>query len=150
MLIDSSLEIGDATAFTVAVATAKQGSAINLRALIADNATIDLSAGEPLYVVIEITDTVTSDGSATMNLQLVTATNDALSGSPVNIWETGVEVFGYFAAGKRYIINLPKADYKAYLGLKTTVGTAVITAGSFNAFITKDVANWSSTNTRTD
>lgn len=150
MLIDSTLEMGDATTFTIAQATAKQGTAIHLRPLVADNATVDFSAGEPLYVVIEVNAAVTSGGDATMDLQLVTAENDALTTNPVAIWSTGVQAKTFFTAGLKYIFTMPKANYKGYLGIRTIVGSANLNGGSYTAFLTKDVTNWTSTNTRTD
>tara|TARA_R100001443_G_scaffold44095_1_gene57056 strand:+ start:749 stop:1201 length:453 start_codon:yes stop_codon:yes gene_type:complete len=150
MLIDKELEMGDATAFTTAVTTAKQGTAVNVRPLVSDNATADLSAGEPLYFVIEVNAAVTSDSGATMDLQLVTAENDALTTNPVVIWSTGVQAKTFFTAGLKYVMTMPKADYKGFIGIRTIVGTAVLTAGSYTSFLAKDVANWTSTNTRTD
>jgi hypothetical protein len=149
MFIDSSLEMADGVDFFMAQGgPTKKGSAINIRSRIGDNATIDLSAGEPLYVVIEITTAWVGSG-ASVNIQLTTADNEALTTNPVNIWETGSEGIADLVVGKRWIVNMPEHDYKAWLGLRITVGSADTTAGAMNVYLAKDVSNWTSTDTRT-
>ena len=79
MFIDSSLELANAeTVDATADSSLRVVGGIDLRGgggkdgggAITDNATIDLSAGEPIYVVIEVTTEIT--GTATSNFQLNT------------------------------------------------------------------------------
>jgi len=148
MIIDSSLEMADAALITNAVAAnVKKGDAINLHPLIADNATVDFSAGEQMFFVLEVTTAFVGSG-ASVNILLTTATDEALTGTPITIWETTVLGVGSFPVGTRWKISLPKADYKQWLGLRVTTSGATTTAGAVNAFLTKDVNQWTSTNTR--
>jgi len=82
-------------------------------------------------------------------LDLTTSTETALSGGTTkNIYTTGTLTIGNFTVGKRFIASLPNEDYHRYLGIRGTATGANVTAGAINAFITKDVTNWTSTNTR--
>ena len=154
MLIDSNLEMCDATsaALTTAAGITKVGDHIDIHPLTGDNATIDLSGGEPIYLVIEVTTAFVGSG-ASYKIELTTSTETALTGGTTeNIWTTGSLGLssGAWAAGERWIATLPRADYYRYLGIRGTATGANVTAGAINAFITKDVENWTSTDTRTD
>ena len=149
MFIDSNLEFADDVDITNAVATGvKKGTARDVRPNVTDNATVDFQSGEQLYLVVEITEAVTSAGSASVQFLLTTADNEALSTNPENIWYSGAIGKDDLVVGKRFIASLPTADYKRWLGIRVTTGTATTTAGKINAFITKDVTNWTSTATR--
>ena len=152
MIIDSSLEMCDATAAALNTGDGitKVGNAVDIHPLFSDNATVDLSAGEQLYLVIEVTTLFAGGTNASYKIDLTTSTEAALSGgTTANIWTTGSLTMASWTAGTRYIVSLPEADYHRYLGLRGTAGTANVTSGNINAFITKDVSNWTSTNTRT-
>lgn len=158
MLIDSSLELADnATLATSGTLTNNLviGGSIDLRPLIADNATVDFSAGEPLYLVIEVT-TIPAGTLATYNFTAFTHTasvdaGDAAAGT--ELFRTGLIAKALLPAGKRFIVSLPEAAYARYLmvaGAANATGSGVVATGNINAYITKDVTNWSATNTRTD
>jgi hypothetical protein len=55
-------------------------------------------------------------------------------------------VIGYasLTAGKKIFVELPfsLATYERYLGLVVVTAGATTTAGSINAFLTNDVADW--------
>lgn len=154
MLIDSNLEMCDATsaALNTSDGITKVGDHIDIHPLTGDNATIDLSGGEPIYLVIEVTTAFVGSG-ASYKIELTTSTETALTGGTTeNIWTTGSLGLssGAWAAGERWIATLPRADYQRYLGIRGTATGANVTTGAINAFITKDVENWTSTDTRTD
>lgn len=50
-------------------------------------------------------------------------------------------VAGYLVAA----VALPIGSYERYLGIIQNVGTAALTAGKINAFLTTDVAKWVAT-----
>lgn len=157
MLIDSSLELADnATLPTSGTLTNNLviGGSIDLRPLIADNATVDFSAGEPLYLVIEVT-TIPAGTLTTYNFTAFTHTASVAAGSAAagtELFRTGLIAKALLPAGKRFIVSLPEANYARYLmvaGAANATGSGVVDTGNINAFITKDVTNWTSTNTRT-
>ena len=153
MFIDSNLEFAD----NAAVPTTGTGTQnlmigeIDLRPVgISDNTTVDFSAGEPLYLVIEVTTAIVGDGSSyafsvfTDNVQ----TSEGATSNGTSIFDTGLSST-HRTAGKRIIAALPEANYERYLTLHgRSDNTTAPTSGKINAFITKDVTNWTSTNTR--
>tara|TARA_R100001460_G_scaffold16799_3_gene36622 strand:- start:21675 stop:22133 length:459 start_codon:yes stop_codon:yes gene_type:complete len=152
MLIDKSLEMADAVDISASAGgPTKVGTGIDLRPVgVTDNATLDMSVGENLQFVVDFTTAVLSGGSATVNVHLTTADNEALTSNPVDIFTTGAQAKADLIVGKRFRVALPKADYKRFLGVRITTGTATTTAGAINAFLVKDVNAWTSTDTRTD
>jgi hypothetical protein len=148
MFIDESLELADNAAVADASSDTLIGSAKQIRAVTGDNATVDLSAGEPLYLVIEVTTAL----SAVTNYQFKvwTDSDSGVIAGGTQLWASGVNAIAYYPAGKRFIINLPEGDYKEYIGVSGAASGADSSgaAGNINAFITKDVSNWTGTATR--
>jgi len=153
MFIDSSLEFAD----DKAVPTTGTGTQnlmigeIDLRPVgISDNTTVDFSAGEPIYLVIEVTTAIAGAGDQyafSLFTDDVKTTAGATS-SGAQIFDTGLSA-SHRTAGKRIIVTLPEANYERYLTLHGRSNNATApTSGKINAFITKDVVNWTSTNTR--
>jgi hypothetical protein len=113
---------------------------------------IDLGAGSKplndiadLYLVITIDTAVTSGGAATVQFLLVSDSGAiATDGSATQHWASAAIpkatlVAGYVVA----VVPLPKQPlYERYLGVQQNVGTAALTAGKFNAFLTLDPSNW--------
>ena len=150
MFIDSTLEIADNTdvKLNTSAGQTKIGSEIDVHSLISDNTTIDLSGGEPIYLVIEVTAAFVGSG-ASYEFDLTTSTETALTGGTTkDIWTTGPIAITELVVGKRYITTLPEADYHRYLGLRGTAPSANVTTANINAFLTKDVTNWQGSATR--
>ena len=151
MFIDSSLEIADNTDVKLNNGvTAKLGNEIDLRGdkAILDNATVDLSAGEKMFLVIEVTASFVGSG-ASYKFNLTTSTESALTGGTTkDIWTSGNQGVAELVKGKRYIANLPEAEYHRFLGLRGTATGANVTTANINAFLTKDVTNWQGSATR--
>jgi hypothetical protein len=101
---------------------------------------VDQGEGYPLYLVIKI-GTATAGGTS-IDFQLITADNAALSSGDVTLYSTGAIATAAMTAGATVaMIAIPKADYKRYLGMKITeVGT--FSAGTIKAFITQDPPAW--------
>ena len=153
MFIDSNLEFADDKAVPT-TGTATQNlmiGEIDLRPVgISDNTTVDFSAGEPIYLVIEVTTAIAGAGTQyafsvyTDDVQ----TSEGATSSGASIFDTGLSA-SHRTAGKRIIVTLPEANYERYLTLHGRSDNATApTSGKINAFITKDVVNWTSTNTR--
>jgi len=154
MIIDSSLELADAeTVHTANNAAPLVVGSVDLRTAgaVADNGTVDFSVGEPLYAVIEVTTAI--GGTATSEFSLHTHTADIAKGTAstaaTEIWRTDL-VAGNRVAGKRWIVSLPEADYGRYLLVahRNDNSTAPSGGGAINCYLTKNVTNWTSTNTR--
>ena len=150
MLIDSSLEMCDNAAVANASSDTLIGSAKQIRSMTADNATVDFSAGEPLYVVIEVTTAIAA--VTNYEFKLWTDADSGVIAGGTQLWSSGAQAVANYPAGKRFIINLPEGNYEEYLGVSGAASGADTSGatGNINAFITKDVTNWTSTNTRID
>jgi hypothetical protein len=130
MLIDKDLEFSDAQAETT-VATHASTNDIDLG--------VAGDAAKEMYVVISVNTAPTSDGSATINLQLSTSAASNHS-SPKILWETGAIAYNnaVFALASKFQFRVPKGALR-YLRVNYIIGTAALTAGKFDAFLTPDV-----------
>lgn len=143
MILDELTEFLDATALnTGAAGTYLIGDVIDTT-----HASIrDLGDGEELYLVIQVTTAVTSGGAATVQFQLASDAQAAIAtdGSATIHYQTiaipkATLIAGYAAA----IVALPRgAVYERYLGILQITGTAALTAGAVNAFLTKDPSKY--------
>jgi len=160
MFIDSSLEFADGATVPLTADAATENflsiGEIDLRPAGEDSdavtpKTVDFSAGEPLYLVVEvdtaITGTTTSYAFALFTDNVTTADDAQSSGT--KLLDTGLQA-AYIAAGTRLIFALPNGGYERYLTLhgKAASNSVTVTGGTVSAFITKDVSNWTSTATR--
>lgn len=106
----------------------------------------DIGQGNPLYLVIRMSTTATSAGSATGQFKLASDAQAAISTSTSTIHATtdAVAVASMVAGYTFMIIALPQEGpvYERYLGLLQVTGTAAFTAGAVDAFLTHDVANY--------
>jgi hypothetical protein len=141
MILDERNEFADATALsTAATGRALVGDVMDL-----GSTSSDIGNGQPLYLVVQVDTAVTSDGSATVSFELVSDAQEsiAVNGTATVHFATGAIpkatlVGGYVAAA----VALPMGSYERYLGVIANVGTAALTAGNVNAFLTTDVAKW--------
>lgn len=138
MIMDRLAEFCDATAASTAgTGTYALGSNYNLGA----NAP-DPGQGQPLYLVITVDTAFTSGGSATVQFQLVSDGQDppAADGTETIHIETQDFPVATLVAGYTIVHPLPMGDldYEQYLGMQTIIGTAALTAGKINAFLTMD------------
>lgn len=138
MIMDDNLEFADATS----VGT-PNNSTVNCGDIMDSGAVVrDLGAGEPLYLVVQVTTAVTSGGAATVAFLLVSdaTTTIATDGTATKHIETDAIAVASLVAGYQMRIPLPLENpaYERYLAfqIKETAGQA-LTAGNVNAFITK-------------
>jgi hypothetical protein len=141
MWLDELNEFADALALsTAATGIANVGDIIDLGA-----GSKPLNDIADLYLVITIDTAVTSGGAATVQFLLVSDSGAiATDGSATQHWASAAIpkatlVAGYVVA----VVPLPKQPlYERYLGVQQNVGTAALTAGKFNAFLTLNPSNW--------
>lgn len=141
MILDTYTQFADAEALSTAgTGRALVGNVIDLGA-----ASRDIGNGQPLYLVIQVDTAVTSGGSATVSFELASDAQAAIATdgtATVHYASAAIAkatlVAGYMVAA----VALPMGTYERYLGVLANVGTAALTAGKVNAFLTTDVAKW--------
>lgn len=147
MILDELLEFADALDVSAAAGTALAGDVIDLGAT-----PHDLGAGQPMHLVIQVTTAFASGGSATV--QFILASDDAAAiatdGSATEHFLSDTFAIADLVQGAVPVVApLPTGigtltEYERYLGVLVVTGAATTTAGSINAFLTKDVARWKS------
>lgn len=132
MIIDTLNEFSDAQAETT-VAAHDSTNVVDL------GADFNAAIGHELYLHILVETAVTSGGAATVQFQLITDEDTGFATAPVTLWDSGAIgkatlVDGYAVAR----VRVPKGT-KRYLKVVYTIGTAVLTAGKFDAFLSPSV-----------
>src|SRR5881397_2881369 len=138
MIIDKSSQFASAVALSTAgTGIANHGDVIDQQALGGATGTgnlRDIGRGQPgLYLVVLITTTVTSGGSATVQFILGSDSQQPLrtDGTSENIHVQTVAIpKATLVAGYEIILAVPlqPPSYARYLGLQINVGTAALTA----------------------
>lgn len=140
MFVDAQLEFSDSQAIT---ASAASTNIIDFNPAFDYNTVIDAGAGEPTFLVVIPGVTFTAAGAATLTIELRSYANEDLSDTPTVIFTTTARALSTLVAGKpAAVVALPSAEYKRYLSLYYTVETGPFTAGTLDAFITKDAQTW--------
>lgn len=139
MILDELGEFCDATALnTGAAASYLIGDVVDL-------GTDGVNDVEGMYLVIDVDTAVTSAGSATVQFHLASDAQAAIAvdGSATYHFSTAAIPKATLVAGYNAIkVALPKGTYERYLGVLQTTGTAALTAGKVNAFLTKNPVTW--------
>lgn len=138
MYVDTELQ------FASAVALSTSGTGL---ALVGD--VVDLGKTSPgdigqgdrdIYLVIQVQTTVTSAGAATVEFDLVSDAQAAIAvdGSCTVHYKSPAIPKATLVAGYQLAIQLPMLNppYERFLGIEQNVGTAALTAGKINAFLT--------------
>jgi uncharacterized membrane protein len=139
MFLDTMNTFSDAQAVT---ATAISTNVIDLNPVVSPNTTQDLGVGGDIYLVVVTQTTCTDTGSdATLTVTLESDTAVGLATANVVHFSTSAIAFASFATAGTTVcaIRLPSATYKRYLGVRYTVASGPLTAGAFDAFLTKDI-----------
>lgn len=128
MILDSNLILSDAQAETTTgtylsdnvIDTVKVGDAVN-----------------ELYFVATVETACTSGGSATVTVNLITSDNENL-GSPTILWSSGAIAVANLVDKYCFgMVRLPKPEkVKRYIGAQIIIGTAALTAGAFDIYLT--------------
>lgn len=140
MILDAHNEFSDAQAVT---ATAISTNVIDLGP-VTDNTLRDIGTGEEMYLVVLTQTAATDTGSdATVTVTLESDDNVGLTSATTH-YSSGAVAFADFSAAGSVLacVRLPAGDYQRYLGVRYTVGAGPLTAGNFDAFLTKDVQKW--------
>ena len=143
MILDKYLEFCDATAFAGGTGRQLMGDVIDLGAAnhnLGDH-------GSPMQLVIQIATAVTSGGAATVSFELVSDAQAAIAvdGSASVHFASAAIGKATLVAGYEVALTLPLAGgtpFERYLGIVANVGTAALTAGAMNAFLTPQANTW--------
>lgn len=155
VLVDAKLEFCNATALSTGGASALLGNVIDLGA----NGIRDIGAGAPVYLVIAVSTTITMAAGGTLQFQLwqgtgtdgtdINAGAEALMAShaytEAELEGTGGETVIQGSKGSiLWCCSLPvQGDaYKRYLQIRQIYGTAAVTAGAINAYLTLTPPVW--------
>lgn len=135
MILDAQNEFSDGQAVT---STAISTNVIDLGAT---NTLQDIGAGEPVYLVVLTRTAATDSGSdATLAVTLESDSTANLATSATVHYTTGTLAFAAFSPAGTVLaaVRLPIGSYERYLGVRYTVASGPLTAGNFDAFLTKD------------
>lgn len=142
MYLDKQAEFSDTQAVT---ATAISTNVMDLNPAFNYNTSVDIGTGEDIYLVIQSDAAATAAGSATVVVTLESSAAAGLTSSNVH-WTSNTFALTDMTAGKTLAaVKLPSGvavPYLRYLGVRYTVATGPLTAGSFSAFLTKDIEAW--------
>jgi hypothetical protein len=153
MIFDSRLEIADAATLDTSGAATKNLTNVIDLGTNALNPTRDIGNGEPVYLVGTVDTDITSGGTATLQFQLASSANSTVETNgtqTVHVQTPVVTVPASANAATRTkagsvicCLALPQGiDYKQYLTVQSVVGTAALTAGKVNFFLTADPTQW--------
>lgn len=143
MILDENLEFCDSEDVSAAAGTEVIAAAIDL-----DAAGARIGVGTPqMYLVINVQTAFASGGAATVQFRLVSDSTDPASsdGTETRHWQSEIFTMAELTAGKKLIVPLPSGDlspYERYLQLQVVTATATTTAGTINAFLTSQPADW--------
>lgn len=138
MYLDAYIEFADAQAVTSTAIS-------NVIDLSSDNTLRDIGAGEDVWLVVQTQTTATDSGSdATLTISLESDSTADLATSATVHYTTTALAFAAFATAGTVLVaqRLPIGEYERYLGVRFTVASGPLTAGKFDAFLTKDYAKY--------
>jgi len=151
MIVDSLLEFGDNKALSTAgTSQVLIGNVIDTlvdAGNVGGNLNSDLGAERALWLVIQITTTVTSGGSAVVTFALCSDAQAAIAvdGTQTTHYTGPAIAVATLVAGYRYcVVRLPSGTYERYLGICQTSAVAALTAGKADMFLTDNPAVWRS------
>jgi hypothetical protein len=147
MILDKFLEFSDAQAVTSTALSTNVVDTAPLGNGVGTNTVRDIGAGEDVYLIVRTLTAATDVGSdATLTVTLESDSDAGLTTSPTVHFSTGALAFAAFSpAGTELArIKLPGGSYERYLGVRFTVASGPLTAGTFDAFLVKDAQSYRS------
>lgn len=123
-----------ATAYSpTATGANTQGQYVDLETI------VDEGMGNDIVFYVQVAAAATSGGSATVDFQLIgNPTDPTFSSGNLTLIDTGLIAVATLVAGYEVKIKIPRGFLIRYLKLNVQIGTAVLTAGTFNAWLTTD------------
>lgn len=144
MILDNFTEFCDATALnTGAAASYLLGDQVDLGTVVRD-----IGAGEQLYFVVQVATAITAGVGGTLQFHLASDAAAAMTPATASKHVSSAvfdSAAGIAAGTVLMAVPVPMAantPYERYLGVVQTTGTAAVTAGAIDAFLTKDVGKF--------
>lgn len=134
MILDAQNQIAASQALT---ATAVSNNTIDL------SVARDIGEGENLKILVVCEVTTVSAGSTTLDIQVITSAAANL-GTPTVLGEIDGIPKASLVAGYQFVLEIPRRQLslgQRYLGLNFVVNTANFSAGTFSAYLLKDVGD---------
>ena len=140
-IIDLQTKFSDAQAVT---ATAISTNVLDLRNYATGVTTPVLAdeglVGQNMWLTIVVGTAVTAAGAATVTFTLESDSDTGLSTSVTTHYSSAAIGKATLVAGYVAVrVQLPSGDYERYLGVRYTVATGPLTAGTFTAFLSPNV-----------
>lgn len=110
-----------------------------------DVTTRNIGGNQPVFLVLQTIAAATDVGSdATLAITLESDSTANLATSATVHYSTGAMAFATFspALTTLAVVPLPFGQYERYVGVRYTVASGPLTAGTFNAFLTRDPQMW--------
>jgi DNA polymerase III sliding clamp (beta) subunit (PCNA family) len=103
----------------------------------------DIGSGQDVFLVVQVDAAVTASGAATVTFSLESdSTENLATSATVHFTSPAIGKAALTAGSTQLPIKLPAGNYERYLGVRFTVATGPLTAGSFSAFLTTDAQSW--------
>jgi hypothetical protein len=140
MLLDKQNMFSDQQNLAVAAGSVLSTNTIDLRAAATGGPhgppPSDFGMGSTPHVMAQITEAFTSGGAGTLQVQVITADDAALTSNVTVHNETRVYTLAELTLGRQFPIGLQAGITKRYMGLRYIIGTAAMTAGKVSAGLT--------------
>ena len=123
--------------------TSGTGTEVLGDAVDAGAASANLGVGIPFYLYLATSDEVTSGGAATVQFELVTADNEALTTNDEVVMTTTEFALADLGADTVLFVGaIPMRNYRRWIGLRQVTGAAALTGGSLYATMTQEPDQW--------
>lgn len=139
MYVDKQAEFSDSQVVTATAVSTNIYDLFPVGNAVNSNDVRDIGVGEDVYLVIQTDAAATAAGAATVTVTFESSATPDLAASTVHYSSAAYPVASLTAGKTLIAIKLPADAYKRYLGVRYTVGTGPLTAGSFSAFFAKDI-----------
>ena len=140
MHVDAELSFNTVAA-NVLTAQAETTQAAHVSTNVIDTTAVPLNLNRPLYFVFQCEVVPISAGGGTLLIELGNSAAAAMSTDTV-IWSSGIiinsVITAWVAQTTIYVVPVQGPFALRYVGVTYTIGTAVLTAGSWRAFLTPD------------
>lgn len=133
MILDERTEFADATALGTA------GTGRQLVGDVIDTGNDGINYIDNLWLEVQIDTAVLSAGAATVSFELVSDAGASIAtdgSASLHFKSADIPKATLVAGYEAVCVQLPKGVYERYLGIIANVGTAALTAGKINAFLT--------------
>lgn len=102
----------------------------------------DAAKGQDFNFIVQVDTTFTSGGAATLLVEIVQADDAALGTNRETLNQSAVIALATLKAGYRFRVAVPRSGItRRYLGVRYTIGTAAMTAGTCSAGIAANMSS---------